>query len=196
MATVNILYIITKSNYGGAQKYIFELASAAKDAGHDVSVACGGTGEADAALGLLADKLIANNIPVHPIRNFLRNMSLLNDMKALFEVWRLIRHQKPDVLHVTSSKAGGIGALAGRFALVPRIVFTSHGLTVDEVWRPRWQRILIYLRDNAGYDDFLYSIAKLQVRRARDHGIARVNRNLADARICGNIALGKNVRYG
>lgn len=60
-------------------------------------------------------------------------------------MWRLIRRERPDVLHVTSSKAGGIGALAGRLARVPRIIFTSHGLTMDEVWRPRWQRSLIYL---------------------------------------------------
>jgi glycosyltransferase involved in cell wall biosynthesis len=141
----NILYLITKSNWGGAQKYVFDLACAAKEAGQNVSVACGGTGETGASTGPLANRLTLNSIPVYTIKSFLRNMSPLNDVKAFFEVWRLIYHQKPDVLHVTSSKAGGIGALAGRFAFVPRIVFTSHGLTVDEVWRPYWQRILIYI---------------------------------------------------
>ncbi|MFT7645056.1 MAG: glycosyltransferase involved in cell wall biosynthesis [Candidatus Paceibacteria bacterium] len=140
-----ILYLITKSNWGGAQKYVFDLACAAKAGGHDVSVACGGTGEAGAATGPLANKLTLNSIPVHTIKNFMRNMSFFNDVKAFFEVWVLIRRQKPEVLHVTSSKAGGIGALAGRFAFVPRIIFTSHGLTVDEVWRPRLQRILVYI---------------------------------------------------
>jgi glycosyltransferase involved in cell wall biosynthesis len=72
-------------------------------------------------------------------------MSLPDDLRSLFEVWKLIRHTRPDVLHVTSSKAGGIGALAGRLAGVKRIIFTSHGLTMDEVWRPRWQRLLITL---------------------------------------------------
>lgn len=142
---MKILYIITKSNYGGAQKYIFELANAAKRAGHEVSVACGGTGFANATLGLLAEKLATSNIPVHYIKNFMRDMSLFNDLKAFIEIWRLIRKEKPDVVHLTSSKAGAIGAIAGRLAFAPRIIFTSHGLTVDEVWRPRWQRVLIYL---------------------------------------------------
>ncbi|MCD5381199.1 MAG: glycosyltransferase [Candidatus Pacebacteria bacterium] len=141
----SILYIITKSNLGGAQKYVLELAEAAMKEGYHVSVACGGTGEAGAALGPLVSKLKNIGITVYPIDGFMRNMSLLNDIKAFFSVWRTIRKSKPDVLHVTSSKAGGIGALAGRLAFVPRIIFTSHGLTVDEVWRPRWQRILIYL---------------------------------------------------
>lgn len=144
-APTKILYLITKSNFGGAQKYVFELAVAAKKDGHEVVVGCGGTGEAGATLGSLANKLTAADIPVYPIKNFMRNMSLLNDIKSFFEVWRLIRKQKPDILHVTSSKAGGIGALAGRLTLKPKIIFTSHGLTVDEVWRPRWQRILIYI---------------------------------------------------
>jgi glycosyltransferase involved in cell wall biosynthesis len=64
---------------------------------------------------------------------------------AFIEVCRLLREEHPHVLHVTSSKAGGIGALAGRMLRIPKIVFTSHGLTVDEVWRPRWQRCLIFI---------------------------------------------------
>ncbi|MCA9362776.1 glycosyltransferase, partial [Candidatus Kaiserbacteria bacterium] len=89
-------------------------------------------------------KLIQQEIPVIKIKNFLRNMSILSDFLAFFEVWRIIIKTKPDVLHVTSSKAGGIGALAGRLSGVKNIVFTSHGLTFDEVWRPSWQRVLIY----------------------------------------------------
>ncbi|MEY3784449.1 MAG: hypothetical protein RLZZ230_771 [Candidatus Parcubacteria bacterium] len=140
-----ILYIITKSNFGGAQKYVFELAEAAKADGHLVEVACGGTGAAGATVGRLVELLEAESIPVHRIENFMRNMSPANDLKAFFEIWHLLRRLKPDVIHVTSSKAGGIGALAGRLAGIKRIIFTSHGLTVDEVWRPRWQRLLIYL---------------------------------------------------
>ena len=142
---LKILYLITKSNFGGAQKYVYELAVAAKGAGYVVAVARGGTGKAGAARGLLAEKLSDAAIPVYPIRNFLRDMSLWRDVRALIEVWRLILKVRPDILHVTSSKAGGIGALAGRLAGCKRIIFTSHGLTMDETWRPRWQRLLIYI---------------------------------------------------
>jgi glycosyltransferase involved in cell wall biosynthesis len=140
-----IVFLITKSNFGGAQKYVYELAVAAKDRGWDVVVACGGTGEKNAGLGMLATKLEEAEITVLPIHHFLRNMSFDDDYRAFFEVKRIIKDEKPDVLHVTSSKAGGMGALAGRLLHVPRIIFTSHGLTVDEVWRPKWQRFLIYI---------------------------------------------------
>jgi glycosyltransferase involved in cell wall biosynthesis len=140
-----ILYLITKSNFGGAQKYVFELASAANAAGHTVLVACGGTGAHNASTGILVEKLREAHIPVHTVRNFIRDMSALSDVKAFFEVLTLIRKERPEVLHVTSSKAGGIGALAGRISGVPHIIFTSHGLTVDEVWRPWFERALIYI---------------------------------------------------
>jgi glycosyltransferase involved in cell wall biosynthesis len=97
------------------------------------------------ATARLVTELQTANIPVLQIEHFMRNMSPLRDIKAFFEVWRLLRKEKPDILHLSSSKAGGIGALAGRLAGTKRIIFTSHGLTVDETWRPRWQRILIYL---------------------------------------------------
>ena len=140
-----ILYIITKSNFGGAQKYVFELAVAAKAAGHQVAVACGGTGKKHAELGLMATKLTEQGIRVIPITHFMRDMSLGNDFVAFLNIWRIIRDERPDVLHVTSSKAGGIGALAGRLSNIKKIIFTSHGLTIDETWRPLWQRLTIYI---------------------------------------------------
>ncbi len=140
-----IIYLITKSNFGGAQKYVYELAVDAKARGWDVMVACGGTGEKNAGLGLLATKLEEAGIAVIPIPHFMRNVSLDDDITAFFEVRRLLREERPDVLHVTSSKAGGIGAFAGRLVGIKNIIFTSHGLTIDEVWRPFWQRFFIYI---------------------------------------------------
>jgi glycosyltransferase involved in cell wall biosynthesis len=140
---LKILYLITKSNYGGCQKYVLEMAKSAKDAGNDVTVACGGTGEAGAPTGKLVIRLQEANIPVIKVSHFLRDMSFLSDILAFFEVWKIIRKQKPNVLHVNSSKAGGIGALAGRLSGAKNIVFTAHGLASEEVWRPRLQRVLI-----------------------------------------------------
>ena len=45
-----VLYVITKSNWGGAQRYVFDLATAAKAQGFDAVVAFGGNGELAARL--------------------------------------------------------------------------------------------------------------------------------------------------
>jgi glycosyltransferase involved in cell wall biosynthesis len=143
--TNKILYLITKSNFGGAQKYVYELSLKAREAGYLVAVAGGGTGERGAPTGDLGKKLANQKVSFIRVKNFMRNMSFLNDMRALFECIKIINEEKPEILHTSSSKAGGLGNLAGRLMRVKKIIFVSHGLTFDETWRPSWQRSLIYL---------------------------------------------------
>lgn len=137
-----ILFVITKSNWGGAQAYVHTLATAYAKQGLSVAVALGGTGAAGASTGRLADALRSAQIPIHVLPSFARDVSLLREPRALLELFRLFRNERPTVVHLNSSKAGGLGALAGRLARVPRIVFTSHGLAYDEN-RPLLARVLI-----------------------------------------------------
>ena len=127
-----ILYVITKSNWGGAQTYVYTLATYFKKEGSRVAVALGGTGQARANAGLLAEKLADADIQTIFVQNFMRNISLLRECKAFFELVRIFKKEAPDIVHLNSSKAGGIGALAGRIAGVQKVVFTSHGLAYDE----------------------------------------------------------------
>src|SRR5262249_1699823 len=119
-----LLYVITKSNWGGAQRYVYDLAVAAKAEGHEVLVAAGGMGE-------LIERLVAAGIPVHPIESLMRDVRLGNELKAFGELKRLFRSWQPDVVHLNSSKAG-LAALAARLAGVQRIVFTVHGWAWNE----------------------------------------------------------------
>lgn len=132
LAGRKILFVITKSNWGGAQRYVYDLATALSKEGSDVRVAFGQP-------GLLALKLKTAGIATHPISSLERDISLLADIKSFFELLHLFRAEKPDVVHLNSSKAAGLGALAARFALVPRIIFTAHGWPFTEkrnwVWR-------------------------------------------------------------
>lgn len=120
MKSKRILYIITKSNWGGAQRYVHERALEAHERGHVVAVACGGN-------GLLAERLRADNITLFRIHSFERDINLKKEVKALIELGRVIRAFHPDVVHVNSSKAGGSGALMARLLGVPTIIFTAHG---------------------------------------------------------------------
>lgn len=155
-----VLYIITKSNFGGAQRYVYDLATNLPKESFSVVVAFGGTGERQAKTGELKEILEKKGIRTIAIKNFMRDMSLLQDVRAFFELFTVIWKEKPDVLHVMSSKAGGLGALAGRIARVPKIIFTSHGLAYDESWRPWWQRTLIWI---ATWWTFIFSTKVIQL---------------------------------
>ena len=143
-AKTKILFVITKSNWGGAQKYVYDLVTHLPQKGFEIVVAFGGTGEADASPGLLAERLKVSGIRTIFLSSFTRNIYLFQEFKAFFELLNIIRKERPDVLHLNSSKAGGLGALAGRFAGVPRIIFTAHGFAHNEM-RPLHERILIWI---------------------------------------------------
>jgi glycosyltransferase involved in cell wall biosynthesis len=119
-----LLFIITKAQWGGAGRYVFDLAINFSEA-YDVSVALGGEGP-------LRKKLTESGIPIIPVAALERDLNAANDLSAFLELWKLMRTERPDIVHVNSSKAGGLGALAARLAGVPKIVFTVHGWAYNE----------------------------------------------------------------
>lgn len=130
-----ILYVITKANWGGAQRYVFDLATAARNQGYEVAVAYGAPGE-------LADRLHTERITVFPIADLGRDIILSKDISAFFSLIRIIRSFKPDVVHFNSSKISGLGALGARLLCIPKIIFTAHAWAFNES-RPLYQKIVI-----------------------------------------------------
>ncbi len=119
-----IIYVITKSNWGGAQRYVFDMAKKAKENKYEVIVACGGS-------GLLKKNLEENHIQTITIPFLDRDISFINEIKAFIFIFKLFLKEKPAIIHLNSSKAG-LAALAGRLASIPRIIFTLHGLATNE----------------------------------------------------------------
>lgn len=57
-----------------------------------------------------------------------RSMSLTGDLRAARALWRILRRERPDVLHTHNPKPGIYGRILGRVAGVPLVVHTTHGL--------------------------------------------------------------------
>ncbi len=132
---MKIAYLITKSNWGGAQKYVYELATSLNKDLYKAQVILGGNGP-------LIEKLESQNIKVIPIDSFGRDVDTRKDFEAFKELWGIVRRERPDILHINSSKAGIMGALVGRMLRVPKIIFTAHGWAFNED-RPLYQKIII-----------------------------------------------------
>lgn len=139
-----ILFVITKSNWGGAQRYVYDLATNLPKEQFEVAVAFGGTGETGASTGLLAERLKEAEVRTIFMTSFTRDISVALEFSAFFELLRVIKKESPDVLHLNSSKAGGLGALAGRIAGVQRIIFTAHGFAHNEM-RSWYERVFIWI---------------------------------------------------
>lgn len=130
-----ILYLITKANWGGAQRYVYDMATAMQKEGWQVVVAHGTS-------GILAERLQAQGIKTVSLPQLVRDVRLGSDLHSYKAIARLIRSERPSVLHLNSSKAGALGAVAGRMARVPRVIFTAHGWALNEK-RPWWHKIPI-----------------------------------------------------
>lgn len=137
-----VLFVVTKSNFGGAQRYVYDLATRLPREKYHAAVASGP--DAKGNTGRLSHQLNERQIATIEVPELTRDVSPFDDVRAFFALTGLLRVEKPDVVHLNSSKAAGLGALAARLAGVKRIVFTVHGLPADEE-RPRWQQALIAL---------------------------------------------------
>lgn len=131
-----VLLAITQSNFGGAQRYVYDLARSLPKDQFDVEVVCGGR-------GLLKEKLAAENIPVTSIPALERNFSF-SDIRAFFQILTFLKQKKPDILHANSSKAGGLFMLAGRIVGIQSLIFTAHGWEFNAP-RPLLQKMIIRL---------------------------------------------------
>ncbi len=61
-----------------------------------------------------------------------RGWGLKADLRAAAELWRVLRRERPDVLHTHNPKPGIYGRIVGRLAGVPCVVNTVHGLYATE----------------------------------------------------------------
>jgi glycosyltransferase involved in cell wall biosynthesis len=117
---VRIAYTITRSDdLGGAQIHVRDLASALKEAGHDVVVLAGGG-------GVLARQLEERGVEIVTLRHMARSIRPLSDFLALRELVGHLRRIRPDIISTHSSKAGILGRVAGRRLGIPTIT-TAHG---------------------------------------------------------------------
>lgn len=117
---MKILQIITLGDsIGGAQIHVLDLAMQLQTQGHDVHVMTGTVGEFNERLttvGIANSQIPTLTRAIHPIR----------DIKCFFELKRMIKAFKPDVVAAHSSKAGIIVRLVCFFLGIPN-TFTIHG---------------------------------------------------------------------
>lgn len=120
-----ILYCITKSNWGGAQRYVYDLATGIPRDKFEIAVVLGGNGQ-------LKEKLETARVRTISVNALKRDVGIINDISSFFALIKIFKNEKPDIVHLNSSKIGGLGGLAGRIARVKKIIFTAHGWAYNE----------------------------------------------------------------
>lgn len=140
-----ILYIITQSDFGGAQRYVFDLATRLSGE-FEVVVAAGKDGNAELFNNLRKSDF--RKIKIIRLKHLSRAINPWHDLLAFFEIRNLIKKELPDIIHLNSTKAGIIGSLASRFVFwnsrresalrhalsraTPFVIYTAHGWVFNE----------------------------------------------------------------
>ncbi len=125
---VKVCFVITKGVWGGAQKYVYSLATNLPQNYEPVVIT--GAGE------ILKNKLLERGIRVYELPDLQRDISIKKEIKSFFAIFRIILKERPQVLHLNSPKASGMGALAGRILFRKNIIQTVHGFTWNEDRNP------------------------------------------------------------
>jgi glycosyltransferase involved in cell wall biosynthesis len=133
---IKICYLITKGVWGGAQKYLYALATSLPQDKYEV-YAIVGTG------GILKNKLEEKGVKVFEINSLQRDISILSELKSFIHIFNIIRKIEPQILHLNSPKASGIGSVIAKFLLVPKTIQTVHGWSFNEN-RNIFSKVLIW----------------------------------------------------
>lgn len=153
-----IIYLVTKDDIGGAQKYVSDLASHLDPEQFDVKIITGGKAGA---------RFLSNA--------FWPLLLFINDWLALGELFLIFRRERPAIVHLNSSKAGVIGAIAAKLAGVPKVVFTAHGWVFNPDnylgFLRRWVYIIFH-KAAALFQDAIINVSEYDRQLALKYKIA------------------------
>lgn len=159
---MKILYIITSADGGGAQKYVLDLARK-----FNGSIAAGAQGVE------LFENAKKFGIRANSLKHLKRNINPWHDVLAIWEIYSLIRKEKPEMIHLNSSKAGFLGSIAGKLAGV-KVVFTAHGFFYFE--RSSWLTKIAYTfleRLASLCRNFIITVSEEDRKQALDHHLIK-----------------------
>jgi glycosyltransferase involved in cell wall biosynthesis len=139
MQKINILYVITKLELGGAQKQLYNLIRGLSKKKFNILLLTAKEGF------LLDDFLSLENLTLRKSAYLERRINPFKDFLACIEIYRYIKANRIDIVHTHSSKAGIVGRFAARLARVKWIIHTVHGWSFNDFQPAVWRIFFIWL---------------------------------------------------
>ncbi len=164
-----ILFIVTQSEFGGSQRFLFNLNSHIRRE-YETLVCAGVDGGGD-----FLKALQLAGIPCVELKHLRRVIHPIDDLLCFFEIIRTIRHFSPDIIFLNSFKAGVLGTLAAsacrwfgkRFTLIYRIDWTFNDP------RPAFERktYIVVERFLSKFRDIIIQNDSFDLYTAKSNGI-------------------------
>ncbi len=128
-----VLHLSTTFNHkaGSTRRTSLSLKTGV-DLGHEMVNVFGKSGADYNGAGVRNIQLPVLDKPIHP----------LNDLKSFWAILKVLRAERPDVLHTHLAKAGLVGRIAGMFMRNTRVIHTVHGPTTAPSM-PKAKRVVL-----------------------------------------------------
>jgi len=171
-----ILFLVTQSEFGGAQRFIHTLVINLDKNKYDIMVSAGLRGDDENGLLKLLESP-RHGIKIERLKYLKRSVNPFFDFLGYFEIKKLIRKEKPDILFLCSSKAGFLGSLAVATnpkseARNPKVIYRIGGWAFNDP-RPKWEKKLyIWIEKvSAKWKDYIINNAESDKQQAIKIGI-------------------------
>ncbi|WP_125980749.1 glycosyltransferase [Loigolactobacillus iwatensis] len=121
------LLLIAETMSGGVRRHLVDLIQALDQNVFDITLFYG-TRRVDAAFTKVKSQLesVATLIPCEALG---RDIDLYQDGVAFYQLLKVIRKLRPDIVHCHSSKAGILGRLAAKTCRVDKVFYTPHAFS-------------------------------------------------------------------
>ena len=146
MRPIRILRVVARLNIGGPAIHVTLLSHTLSEPKYKSLLVAGKIEEGEGDMSYLADSF---NVERRIISDLGRSVDLKGDLRSLWQMWKIMRDFKPDVVHTHTAKAGFIGRLVAWVARVPVSVHTFHGHVLSGYFGPLKTRVFLALEQIA-----------------------------------------------
>jgi glycosyltransferase involved in cell wall biosynthesis len=157
---ITVVRVIARLNVGGPAMQAILMTDAFRQKGYRALLL---TGEVLASEGSMEYLARAKDVEPIKIATMSRSISSYKDLAALWRIIRILRREKPLVIHTHTAKAGALGRIAALVTRVPVRVHTFHGHVFQGYFSPFVTRIfLMFERFLARHSDCIVAVSESQ----------------------------------
>ncbi|MFA5159351.1 MAG: glycosyltransferase family 4 protein [Candidatus Omnitrophota bacterium] len=166
MRKINLLYVITQLELGGAQRQLLSLIRQIDRDRFNLFLFT-------AQEGLLVEEALSiSDLTFYRSRHLKRPINFQKDILAMIEMVRFIKKNKIDIVHTHSSKAGILGRWAGALARTAIIIHTVHGWSFNDFQKPFLRKLYVVLeRLTSKFTDKIIVVSNHDRQKGLNHKI-------------------------
>ena len=133
---IKVLRVIARLNVGGPALHVAYLTAGLADRGYETTLVAGSLARGEESMASVSE---ARGVRIETLPALHREIGVIRDAQAILRLARLIRRERPTILHTHTAKAGAVGRIAALLAgsaRPPIIVHTFHGHVLRGYFNP------------------------------------------------------------